>query len=189
MDNDDRDVLYLAKMGDTVALGELMGFYDPQIERLCHEFCCRNSKFSSIREDLIGEARLLVRDAVAKHEAEDEPFTYFLMKFIKHRLVTMANRYCPRHEVIDSDIVDASEETGCDACDVLVGEWFRKNMWDVVCSLPLKQRQAVVLYYYEGFNQRNAAELLGINQPSFSKRIKRALVNMREIVLARGLEF
>ena len=181
------DSLYLAKMGDTVALAELMTFYGPQVERTCHEFCSRNSTYSAVREDLIGEARLLIAEAVAQHNEDDGPFTYFLMRFIKNRLATIATRYRPRREVIDSDLVaSSSDELGEDPCDVLAGEWFREKMWDVVCSLPLKQRQAIVLYYYEGFNQRNASRLLGINQPSFSKRLKRALANMREVMSSRG---
>ena len=183
---DTRDTLYLAKMGDKVALGELMSFYGPQVERACHEFCSRNSNYSPVREDLIGEARLLIAEAVSEHDDEDGPFTYFLMRFIKNRLATIAGKYRPRREVIDSELVFAAEgESGTDSCDVLAGEWFREQMWEVVCSLPLKQRQAIVLYFYEGFNQRNAARLLGINQPSFSKRLKRALANMREVMSSR----
>lgn len=180
------DNLYLAKMGDTVALGELMKFYTPQIEKTCHEFCSRNSFYSPIREDLISESRMLIGEAVKQHGEEDGPFTYFLIRFIKNRLATIANRHRPRREIIDDEMVAATQEFAEDPCDVLAGEWFREQMWDVVCSLPLKQRQAIVLYYYEGFNQRNAARLLGINQPSFSKRLKRALVSMREALASRG---
>ena len=43
-----------------------------------------------------------------------------------------------------------------------------------VLSLPVKLKEAVVLYYYQNFSVKETAEILGITQPSVSNRLSRA---------------
>ena len=49
-------------------------------------------------------------------------------------------------------------------------------------QLNEKQREAVDLYFFQQLDQEEAAELLGINQSSFSKRLARALERLKELL-------
>ena len=46
-------------------------------------------------------------------------------------------------------------------------------------QLNPKQKEAINLYFFEQMEQDEAAEKLGITQGSFSKRLQRALANLR----------
>lgn len=49
-----------------------------------------------------------------------------------------------------------------------------------IMRLPLRLREAVLLYYYQELNVVEIAKLLGISQPSVSERLKRARKKLKE---------
>ena len=59
--------------------------------------------------------------------------------------------------------------------DIIVIESALKQLND-------KQREAIQLYFFENMEQNEAAKELNITQSSFSKRLQRALVNLKEIL-------
>jgi RNA polymerase sigma-70 factor (sigma-E family) len=55
----------------------------------------------------------------------------------------------------------------------------RDALWQLVQSLPLRQRAVVVLRYYEGLSEREIAEVLDIAPGTVKSQASRALVNLR----------
>ena len=55
----------------------------------------------------------------------------------------------------------------------------------VVMNLPLKLREAVILYYYQDMSVNEIAAALGVSQPSVSNRLKRARDKLRSILEGR----
>lgn len=53
------------------------------------------------------------------------------------------------------------------------------DLWDVVQSLPRKQRAAVVLRYYEELSEAETAEVLGVSVGTVKSQTSRALAAMR----------
>ncbi len=49
-------------------------------------------------------------------------------------------------------------------------------------ELPVKMREVILLYYYQGMNVKDIAEALGIAQPSVSGRLARARRQLRKIM-------
>ena len=49
-----------------------------------------------------------------------------------------------------------------------------RELWSVVGSLPPKYRAVVHLYYYEGYDQGEIAEILGISRTAVQTRMQRA---------------
>ena len=54
-----------------------------------------------------------------------------------------------------------------------------------VMELPLRLREVILLYYYQGMNVSDIAAALGIAQPSVSGRLKRARAQLRKIIERR----
>ena len=52
-----------------------------------------------------------------------------------------------------------------------------------------KQKEAIQLYFFENLDQNKAAEILGIKQAAFSKRLARALENLKAILGEDFLSF
>lgn len=57
-----------------------------------------------------------------------------------------------------------------------------KSIFDEVCSLPVKQREVILLYYYHNMTVSDIAETLNISQPSVSKRLKKAKQNLKTLL-------
>ena len=57
-----------------------------------------------------------------------------------------------------------------------------------VMRLPVKQREVVLLYYYQGMEVREVAKALGITKSSVSGRLKSARDNLRRLLEGRESE-
>lgn len=56
---------------------------------------------------------------------------------------------------------------------------FDTELWEVVCSLPPRQRAAVVLRYYEELSERETADVLGCSLGNVKSQPHRALAALR----------
>ena len=54
-----------------------------------------------------------------------------------------------------------------------------------VIRLPIRLREVILLYYYQGLKVNEIAEALGISQPSVSGRLKRGRERLRDILEGR----
>jgi RNA polymerase sigma-70 factor (ECF subfamily) len=57
-----------------------------------------------------------------------------------------------------------------------------------VLNLPRKLREAVILYYYQNFDTRETAAILGISQPAVTGRLKRARDRLRAALQGGDLD-
>ena len=53
---------------------------------------------------------------------------------------------------------------------------------DAVLSLPMKYRAPVHLFYYEGYNQKEIAEILGLSRTAVQTRMLRARAMLKEVL-------
>ena len=54
-----------------------------------------------------------------------------------------------------------------------------------VIRLPIRLREVLLLYYYQGLNVNEIAEALGISQPSVSGRLKRGRERLKDMLEGR----
>ncbi len=54
----------------------------------------------------------------------------------------------------------------------------REALWDLVCSLPSKQRSVLVLRYYEGLTEAEVADLTGLSPGAVTSQGSRALATL-----------
>jgi RNA polymerase sigma-B factor len=59
---------------------------------------------------------------------------------------------------------------------------------DAISRLDEIERQLVILNYYEGLNQREISEKLNISQVQVSRKLKKAITKLFEIISKKGLE-
>lgn len=57
-----------------------------------------------------------------------------------------------------------------------------------VMNLPKKEREVILLYYYQDMNMKDIAETLGVTQPTVSYRLRRAKEKLRMELEGRGKE-
>jgi RNA polymerase sigma-70 factor (sigma-E family) len=64
----------------------------------------------------------------------------------------------------------------------------RKLLWELVQRLPLQQRRAVVLRYYEDLSEARTAEILGISVGTVKSNTSRGLRTLRRMASGSQLE-
>ncbi len=57
-----------------------------------------------------------------------------------------------------------------------------------VMQLPVRLREVILLYYYQGMNTKEVADSLGIRQSSVSGRLKRARERLRNLLEGRDID-
>ncbi len=57
-----------------------------------------------------------------------------------------------------------------------------------VIDLPIRLREVILLYYYQGLNVYEIADVLGISQPSVSGRLKRGRERLKAALEGRDLD-
>ena len=57
-----------------------------------------------------------------------------------------------------------------------------------VIRLPIRLREVILLYYYQGLKVNEVAEALGISQPSVSQRLKRGRDRLKDALEGRELD-
>ena len=57
-----------------------------------------------------------------------------------------------------------------------------------VIRLPIRLREVILLYYYQGLNVNEIADALGISQPSVSGRLKRGRERLKAALEGRDLD-
>ena len=72
--------------------------------------------------------------------------------------------------------------------DDQVGFEQRDAMWELVQTLPPKQRAAVVLRYYEGLSEAETAHALGVSLGAVKSNTSRGIANLRRQAVIVGLE-
>ncbi|WP_130650960.1 SigE family RNA polymerase sigma factor [Egicoccus halophilus] len=60
-------------------------------------------------------------------------------------------------------------------------------VWQAIQRLPDRQRQAVVLRYYEDLTEAETAEILGCSVGTVKSQVSRGLARMQELLSASGL--
>lgn len=61
-------------------------------------------------------------------------------------------------------------------------------VWAALCELPVRQRAAVVLRYYEDLTESEAAQVLGVRLGTVKSRVSRALVRLRELLAEENVD-
>ena len=55
-------------------------------------------------------------------------------------------------------------------------------MWEAVKNLPVKYREAIHLFYYEGFSTAQAAKILGKNESTVRSLLKRGREQLKSVL-------
>jgi len=153
--------------------------------------------FSAHHKQAVRLAYLLTSDA---HQAEDvvaDAFTKVYARwkkgevrdvgaYLRRAVANEANsklrrRYLERRE--------ASKRSGDDRGVRLVDDHAADQdvVWQAIRRLPDRQRQAVVLRYYEDLSEAETAEILGCSVGTVKSQVSRGLARMQELLSASGL--
>ncbi|MEU7528584.1 SigE family RNA polymerase sigma factor [Saccharothrix sp. NPDC042600] len=124
-----------------------------------------------LAQDVVQECLLRAQQRWARIGGLDAPAAY-LKRMVTNEYLSWRRRLKPHVPLTD---VDPGTADPTDHYDV------RDAMLHAIAKLPRKQRAAVVLRYYEGYDDREIATTLGCSQTTVRSHISRALATLRAI--------
>lgn len=177
-------VKLVQEVDDPKSLAELVNYYDPLIKAAVKKLCFRIPEAKIHQEDLMAEGPLVIRDIVNQYDSELSYFSYFLSTRIDHAMQLIARR---KYIGVPGDVSVISIDKLIDTSEKPVHDPFaqilmRHSVREAVESLRKPQRDAIEMYFYLELTQQEAAQLLGITQASFSKRLQRGLKTLSNLL-------
>ncbi|MFC1737354.1 RNA polymerase sigma factor, partial [Candidatus Hydrogenedentota bacterium] len=179
------DLVMRAKAGDRESYGKLVDAYSGAVVGVVFS---RVGKFD-VAQDIAQDAFLLGFENLDRL-AKPEKFGWWLMG--------IARNLCRRWHRSEKYRLRLAEESTAlrerlgymnapEAGDRLIREETHMLLGDALDELPLRDRESLVLYYFEGKAIDESARVLGISPVAMGKRLERARKRLRE-KLCRRLE-
>ncbi|MFI8323630.1 SigE family RNA polymerase sigma factor [Streptomyces sp. NPDC085529] len=126
-------------------------------------------------EDLLQTA--LTKTFVAWERIEDHRA---LDGYVRRALVNTRTSQWRKRKVEEFACDELPEPAGLPEPDPAERQALHDAMWRAVMKLPERQRQMVVLRYYEDLSEAQTAELLGVSVGTVKSAVSRALGRLRE---------
>ncbi|MFF5635261.1 SigE family RNA polymerase sigma factor [Streptomyces sp. NPDC012825] len=126
-------------------------------------------------EDLLQTA--LAKTFVAWERIEDHRA---LDGYVRRALLNTRTSQWRKRKVDEFVCEELPEPVGLPSSDPAERQALHDAMWRAVLKLPERQRQMVVLRYYEDLSEAQTAEVLGVSVGTVKSAVSRALRKLRE---------
>ena len=157
-------------------LERLVEEYQTAVLRICYLYLCDRSQ----AEDAVQETFLKVYKGLDSFRGESSEKTW-IMKIAMNTCWSMNHsgwaRFFNRRvtpEMLPEAAVPFEEKDD--------------ELTRAVIRLPIRLREVILLYYYQGLKVNEVAEALGISQPSVSQRLKRGREKLKDALEGRELD-
>lgn len=175
------------KLGDMDSLCELVVYYKPLIFASIKRCVIREPKLSEYRDDIEQEVYLILNELVEQYDETISLFSYYLLTRLDYRILSRARKFIGKNtsghgidDVSFSNMPDGWEPSY--TLDPFNRLGLQESLASAISTLSIAQQDAIDLYFYQRLDQEEAAIVLGINQASFSKRLNRALIQLKKIL-------
>lgn len=164
-----------AKKGDSDSLFELFDFYKPLIFSSIKRCLQKNEKLSVYKEDIISDSIFVFSKLVDQYNPDLTYFSYFISIRLDINLFRyIQNKY-------DNLEVSSENEPKTDT----IFDPFNKIdnlivIHETLKKMPENVREILIMYFFEGVDQKECALRLNISQSAFSKRLSKALSMMKK---------
>jgi RNA polymerase sigma-70 factor (ECF subfamily) len=168
----DIELVELARAGDRGAFDELLRRHDPRMRGLAYKLMADRSRM----DDALQESYLKAYRALPRFRPGSDFGTWLYR--ITYNACIDELRKRKRHPVTTEDPVDPVSSRPGPERVVTAAETVRSALAD----LPTDQRVTVVLVDGEGFDHREAANILGVAPGTVASRLHRARAALRRIL-------
>ena len=178
MDGTTREIIVRMQQGDEDAFSRLFRMYSGRVLRMAYLI----SGNYADSEDIVQETfvKCFTYRARLKDPDKFEPWLYQIMTRTAWRVAGKSRREQPSEEI--GRIQDEMAGEFSSPLENVLSSEEREWLWRAVESLEIRQRTAVVLYYYEELSVAETAKTLGVAQGTVKSRLSRARERLRELL-------
>jgi len=167
---------YKEKKNQTV-LFQILDFYKPlflsSVKRCIH----KDNRLSRHREDFSQEFIFVLKKLVDNYDPDLSYFSYYLSTRIDINLFRyLSEKYFHKEELLEEHVFEEKCEDPFNNINTVI------TLHEAVNQLAEKSKEVIDVYFFEEMDQKEAAEKLGITQGAFSKRLSKALEQLKLIL-------
>lgn len=170
MPPDENDIIKKAIDGDRESFSSLLDTYYDVIFKIAYKWCGNPED----AEDIAQEACIKIARAISGYKMESK-FSSWVYRIV----INAANDfYRKKKEYLSNIEIEKIESNDSSASDLIEA----KQLWQMVNTLPEKQRDAVLLVYCEEMSHLEAAEVLKCAESTISWHIMEAKKQLRGMI-------
>ncbi len=178
MDGTTREIIVRMQQGDEDAFSRLFRMYSGRVLRMAYLI----SGNYADSEDIVQETfvKCFTYRARLKDPNKFEPWLYQIMTRTAWRVAGKSRREQPSEEI--GRIQDEMAGEFSSPLENVLSSEERERLWRAVESLEIRQRTAVVLYYYNQMSTREIAKVMGCLEGTVKSRLFTARRNLRKLL-------
>ena len=170
--------------GSTEALAELYGRFGP----LAYSLAVRVLGDGARAEDVVQEVFLKVWQRADSFDAGRGSLRTWVLASVRNRSIdALSGREGRERQARPVPAALAAVGPGSDPWQEVAASLERKVVRDALAGLPREQRRVVELAYYDGYTQREIAELEKVPLSTVKGRTRLALEKLHSYLSARGV--
>lgn len=176
MDGTTREIIVRMQQGDEDAFSRLFRMYSGRVLRMAYLI----SGNYADSEDIVQETfvKCFTYRARLKDPNKFEPWLYQIMTRTAWRVAGKSRREQPSEEI--GRIQDEMAGEFSSPLENVLSSEERERLWRAVESLEIRQRTAVVLYYYNQMSTREIAKVMGCLEGTVKSRLFQARKLLRK---------
>lgn len=167
--------------GNRAAATELVDTYYEQL----YLFMRRLGHSRQVSEDLTQESFLRAWQHIGQLRSDKA-----LNSWLYRIAANISKLYWRKHKdnkMVSMEAIDAPDDNEADHCKSGQSDQLDR-LKNIVATLPMKLRQAVVLHYMQYLTIAEAAEAAGVREGTFKSRLNRALKTLRRQLISQEAE-
>ena len=167
---------YKAKKNQAV-LFQILDFYKPLFLSSVKRCIQKDSRLSRHREDFSQDFIFVLTKLVDNYDPDLSYFSYYLSTRIDINLFRyLTEKYFHKEELIEDHFIEEKCEDPFNKIDNVI------CLHQAFQQLNEKNKEVIQVYFFDGLDQKECAETLGITQGAFSKRLSKALEQMKSLL-------
>lgn len=173
MDGTEREMIIRMQQGEDEAFSWLFRKYQSRVLRMAYLISGNYADSEDIVQETFVKCYTYRRHL--REPERFEPWLYQIMTRTAWRMVKKGRREQPAEEIREE------EPLRTDALlEAVIHSEERMALWEAVQSLELRQRTAVVLYYYNQMSTREIAKAMGCLEGTVKSRLHTARKNLKQ---------
>lgn len=171
------NLIKLYKQGEKDLIFDLYEFYRPLLNASVKRCLSKDKNLIPHKEDIVEDSFFVFEKLVNQYDENLTYFSYFISTRIDINLFRyVTDKYKPLISINDDLATDQQFYDPFNTIDNII------SIQSAMEKLNIKQQEAIDLYFFQGMDQKEAADFLKITQSSFSKRLQRALKIIKEFL-------
>jgi RNA polymerase sigma-70 factor (ECF subfamily) len=167
-------LLYEYKAGNNEALFALYEFYKPLFISSVKRIIQKEFRLISHKQDILSDCIFILKKLIDQYDPSLSYFSYFLSTRVDINLFRYAiDKYFPKEEILQDGYFPEESQDPFNKIDNVI------CIHQAMGNLPEKSKEVIQVYFFDGLDQKECAQALGITQGAFSKRLSKALEQMK----------